>query len=151
MKEVKYGGLNMELNRAKIEELVREAEDFEGGLPKGYTGYLLSRDGIYEEPGLVLTQADIPLTRLYAALAIYTRDLYQNRGMFPDEQMNLLEEVVASVHAEERSRWGRSAFLYDDPAFPFADDLKRFPKELAKAAANLSISLKPLDNPDYLH
>jgi hypothetical protein len=63
----------------------------------------------------------------------------------------LLAEVVQTVEAMEKSRWGASAYPYRQPNFPYTAELALFPTNLAQAALSEQLNLTILDDPVLLH
>jgi hypothetical protein len=116
---------------------IKKAESLEG--PYAYAGVSwrdLERYNRYEDlaSGFVLTEEDRKLTQLYAALSVYTRDVFHALSAEPRADAAAFLEVVASISDDERRRYGTEAFPYDDPAFPHRRELAAFPKDLAVLA-----------------
>lgn len=132
-------------------QLIKQADRFQGGLPKGMTGSRLLREGFYEEAGLTLTREDVAFTRLYAALAIYSREVYLHSESLIGTTNGLIVAAVEQVEQMEKRRWGNSAYPYQQPGFPFTAELARFPTHLAQASLSQQLDLTILDDPDLLH
>jgi hypothetical protein len=144
----------MAIDEKRLRSLINKAESFTGPAPyAGVSWRDLERYNRYEEPasGFVMTAEDMPLTQLYAGLAVLSRDIHLYLGKSARKDAAFFRDIVNAVNAEERKRYGATAFPYDDPNFPYKAELKSFPKELTLKAIRGKPTLAPLGNNAIRH
>jgi len=144
----------MAIDEKRLRSLINKVDSFTG--PKPYAGVSwrdLERYNRYQEPasGFVMTAEDLPLTQLYAGLAVLSRDIHLYLAKSARKDTALFRNIVSAVNAEEKKRYGSTAFPYDDPQFPYQAELKLFPKGLALKAIRGKPTLAPLGDNAIRH
>src|SRR5882762_8597047 len=119
----------------------------------GVSWQQLKRYNEYEEPSsnFRMTAEDKYLTHLYAGLAVYCRDVNRYLRKHRRKDASHFRQVVAAVHAEERSFYRETAFPYDNPKFSYSAELQKFPTGIAEDAAAGQPHLKWLNTHQIRH
>lgn len=141
----------MDIDKRLLRSLIQSAEAFVGGGYAGESYRDIERYGSYEEPGLKLTQGDIPLTQLYAGFAVLARDIHLYLSNVPRDDAKPFEEAVTEIHNEDSRLHLATNFPYSNPEFPFQQELHEFPRGLAEEAARGAPTVKPLGDPRIRH
>jgi hypothetical protein len=97
------------INENELQTIIKEIEgqikSFEGkGKLTGYTYNKIVSDGEYNEAGITLTKADIPLFQYYAGLTVLVRDMQEYLKQYLRHDSELFEEFVYTTITEENKK-----------------------------------------------
>ncbi len=135
------------VDQEKIDQLLFDINNMGGGPYEGVSWHALEKYNSYEEGSqFKLIADDMNLTQLYAALAVYSRNVMDYVQQHPEQKDLLLMDVFNLVNLEETARFRNNAFPYTDEGFAHKNELAFFPVDLARQAAEGNLSVEGLGN-----
>lgn len=140
------------IEQEKIDQLLYEINNLNGGPYKGASWEALQKFNSYEEgTQFKMVPEDMELTQLYAALSVYSKNVMEYAQQHPDQEEDQLMDVFNLVNLEETARFRNNAFPYHDAGFSYKDELAFFPADLAWKAAEGNLSVEGLNNEKIRH
>lgn len=131
--------MSEKIDQSLLLRLISDIDQLPPAAPSGAMKRQIDETGSWEEDGLYVDAQDYPFGLYYAGLTVLARDMHQYIAEHPRADADLFEEIVSSVHARDRIRYGSGAFPNFDGR-PTAT----LPQGLAQAAEMGKFVISPL-------
>jgi hypothetical protein len=129
-----------------LRHLSEEATGFPVSTWSGMSERRIKEEGIYEEGALVMNRSDLKLGQYYSAVAVLARDVHDYLATHHRKDAIWFEDLVLTVEAEERPRYGGGAF----PRY-LGRPTQLLPTGMAQLSAEGRPTLAPLRDPAIVH